>query len=107
MDTIRHMEKILSGQTFTDILSLCFDLDLERSNPIFQQDSLAYDAINQLWLQTDQQFRRYSETSQILIIYMSPRCDLDIEDSEPISPHDKSPHDNTPSYQIWYIKKNG
>ena len=28
-------EKISSGQTFTDILNLRCDLDLERSNPIF------------------------------------------------------------------------
>ena len=101
----------------------CCDLDLQPSNPIFQQDTLAYDAVlsNQVWLQTDQQFinhnrnghiliikvlavavtltlqtansslcmsqtdqqfRRYNRNSHNLII--SPRCDLDIEHSEPI-----------------------
>ena len=69
-DTIRHMEKISSGQTFTDILNLCCDLDLERSNPIFPQDTQAYDAVlsNQAWLQMDQQFRRYSKNSPNLIM---------------------------------------
>ena len=64
MDTIGHTEKI-SGQTFTDILNLCYDLDLERSNSMFPQNTLAYDAVlqNQVWLQTDQFFRRYSENS--------------------------------------------
>ena len=65
------MEKISSGQTFTDILNLCCDLDLEYSNPIFQQDNPAYDVVvlsNQVWLQMDKQVRRYSENSEILII---------------------------------------
>ena len=44
-----------------DILNLHCDLDLKHSNPIFLQDTLAYDAVlsNQVWLQTDQQLRRY------------------------------------------------
>ena len=52
-------QKIPSGQTFNDILNLCYDLDLEHSNPTFPKDTLAYDTVlaNQVWLQTDQQFR--------------------------------------------------
>ena len=67
---IEHMEKISSGQTFTDILNLFCDLDRECSNPIFQQDTLAHDAVlsSKVWLQTDQQFRRYNRNSHILII---------------------------------------
>ena len=63
-------QKISSGQTFTDILNVCCDLDLECSNPIFQQGTLASDAVlsNQVWLQTDQQFRWYSRNNHILII---------------------------------------
>ena len=55
------VQKILSGQTFTNILNLCCDLDLECSNPTFPQDTLAYDAVlsNQVWSQTDQQFRHF------------------------------------------------
>ena len=62
--------KELSGQTFTDILNLPCDLDLECSNPIFLQDTSAYDAVlaNQVWLQINQQFRRYNINSNILII---------------------------------------
>ena len=64
------IQKISSGQTFTDILNLRCDFDLERSNSIFPQDTQAYDAIlwNKVWLQTDQQFRRYNRNSHILII---------------------------------------
>ena len=71
------VQKTLSGQTLTKILNL------ERSNPIFPQDTLAYDAVltNQVWLQMDQQFRRYSKNKSYFD-YVSPRCDLDIEDSE-------------------------
>ena len=39
------VQKIPFGQTFTNILNLRCDLDLERSNPIFfPQDTPAYDA---------------------------------------------------------------
>ena len=58
------VQKILSRQTFTNILNLHCDLDLERSNPIFSQDTLWY----QVWRQTDQQFRRYSKNSHSLNI---------------------------------------
>ena len=54
----------------TNILNLRCDLDLKRSNSIFPQNTPAYDAVpsDQFWLKTDQQFRRYSKNSQILII---------------------------------------
>ena len=53
------VQKISFRQTFTDILNLCCDLDLENSNPIFCT-TLAYDAVlsNQVWLQTNQKFRK-------------------------------------------------
>ena len=64
------VQKISSGQTFTNILNLCCDLDLECSNPIFPQDTTASNVVlsNQVWLQTDQKFRRYSRNSHILVI---------------------------------------
>ena len=65
----RTNEKI-SRQTFTDILNLRCDLDLEHSNPTFPQNTLAYDAVlsNQVCLQMDRQFRKCSKNSHILII---------------------------------------
>ena len=55
---------------FTDIFNLRCDLDLECSNPIFPQghSGLYVVLANRVWLQTDQQFRRYSRNSHILII---------------------------------------
>ena len=75
------VQKISSGQTFTDNLNLHWDLDLECSNSIFPQDTTAYDAVlsNQVWLQMDQQFGRYSRNSHVFD-HISPHCDLDIED---------------------------
>ena len=66
-------------KTFTDILNLYCEPDLEYSNPIFPQDTPAYDALlsNQVWLQTDQQFRRYRKNSPFYH-YIRARCDLDI-----------------------------
>ena len=92
------VQKISSRQIFTNIFNLPCDFDLECSNPIFTQDTPAYDAIlaNQVWLQTDLQIRRYSRTRNFY--YVSPCCDLDTDDSEPIFLHDTSPHDKTPPY---------
>ena len=56
-------------QTFTDILNLRCAFGLKCSNPIFPQDTPAYDTLlsSQVWLQTDQQLRRYNRISHILI----------------------------------------
>ena len=61
---------IPTGCLGSNILNLRCDLDLERSNPIFPQDTPAYNAVpsNQVWLQTDQKFRRNSKRSHIMII---------------------------------------
>ena len=96
------MVQKISGQTFTNILNHRCDLDLEHSNPIFPQDTPAYDGVlsNQVWLQTDQQFRKYSKNKSYFH-YISPCCDLDTEDSEPIFQHNTLPYDNIPPYQVW------
>ena len=53
-----------------DILTLRCDLDLEGNNPLFPQDALAYNNLSsdQVWLPKNQQFRRYSSQSNVLII---------------------------------------
>ncbi|WP_419615779.1 hypothetical protein [Thiolapillus sp.] len=53
-----------------DILTLRCDLDLEGNNPLFPQDALACDNLSsdQVWLPKNQQFRRYSSQSNVLII---------------------------------------
>ena len=45
------VQNISFGQTFTNILNLCCDLDLESNNPYFPQNTLAYDAASphQVW----------------------------------------------------------
>ena len=52
-------------RTNIDILTLHCDLDLECSNPIFPQDTLAYDDVSsdQVWLPKDEQFRRHKKES--------------------------------------------
>ena len=64
------VQKISPGQIFTDIFNLRCDLDLECSNPICPQDTLAYNVVlpNRVWMQPDQQFGRYSRNSHIFII---------------------------------------
>ena len=60
-------------QTFTDIFNLCCDLDLKHSNPIFPQGTPAYDAVllNQVWSQTDQQFRRQNRNSPVSYTHLT------------------------------------
>ena len=41
------------------------------------------------------------QQKQLYFDYISPRCDHDIESSEPIFPHDTLRGDNTPLYQVW------
>ena len=69
-DMMGYTKKRSSRQTFTDILNLSLWPWPLTQNPIFQQNTPAYDAVlsNQVWLQTDQQFRRYNRNSHILII---------------------------------------
>ena len=54
-----------------NILTLRCDLDLDCNSPIFPQDTLAYDDLSSdhVWLPKNQQFRRYSSQSNILIIW--------------------------------------
>ena len=72
-------------QTFSDILNLCCDLDVEHSNPTFSQDTLAYDHVpsNQVWLQKDKQFRYIKETVRFDCMIISPYCHLDPEHRKP------------------------
>ena len=130
-DMIGRMEKLSSAQTFTDNLNLPCDLELERSNPIFPQATPAYDAVlsDQVWLQTDQQFRSYNRNSHILIMLtllhkhtslvtkcslvqkmlsrqtftniLNLHCGLDLECNNPIFPQDTPAYDGVLSNQVW------
>ena len=67
------IQKISFQQTFTDILNLHCDLDHKHSNPIFPQDTPAYDAVlsNQVWLKTGQQFRKYNRNSPTVTLKLN------------------------------------
>ena len=43
----------------------------------------------------------WEDIVEIVIFFISPHCDLDTEDSEPILLHDTLPHDKIPPYQVW------
>ena len=77
--------------TNIDILTLHCDLDLECSNSIFSQDTLAYDDVSsdQVWLPRNQQFRKYSRKSHILIIWaLTVTLTLKIATTTKTFPHD-------------------
>ena len=88
------VKKISSGQTFTSILSLHCDLDLEHSTTIFPRTLW----LMMLYYQIKFVSKRTSSLEDIAEIvlyfdYMKPHCKLDIEDSEPIFLHDTLAHD--------------
>ena len=37
----------------------------------------------------------------IILDYMSPQCDLALEDSKPVFPQDTLAHDGASPYQVW------
>ena len=40
----------------------------------------------------------------VMFDYMSPQCDLDLEDSKPISLYNTLVHDDPSPYQVWLQK---
>ena len=40
----------------------------------------------------------------VISAYMSPHCDLELEDSKPIFSHDTLAHDDASPYQVWLQK---
>ena len=54
---------------------------------------------NQVWLQKNEYFKRYSRSSHILITLWS-QCDLDLEDSIPTFSHDTLARDELPPYHM-------
>ena len=61
------VQKIEGKQRFNEVFNRHCERDLEQNNPIFIQDTPAYDDVltNSSWLQKDQQFSTYSRNSCI------------------------------------------
>ena len=74
----------------------------QQSNPIFLQDSLAYNdmQLNEVWLQKYQQFIRYIRMSYFDCMIL--HCDPDLEDSITIYLEDNLTHDDASPYHVWY-----
>ena len=82
------------------MFSLPSDLELEHSNHPFHK-TLQLMVLSSKVLVAKNIKLKTVKTVIVLIIIMSSYCDLDFEDSKPIFPHDSSPHDGTPLYQVW------
>ena len=63
-------------------MNVCCDFDPEHSNQLFSLAIWVYGDLssNQVWLQKNL-FRRYNRNSNILIVFISPLCDLNLGDS--------------------------
>ena len=97
--------RISSRQTFTDILNLCCDLDFECSNPVFHRTlqlmMLYYwNKFGCKWTSSLEDIVK----TVIFWLYRPPlwpwhwRYKL-------IFPQDTLTHDNSPQYQVWFLKK--
>ena len=80
----RYRTKNKTNKTFNQVLNHHCDLDLEHSNPIFSQDTLAYDGVPVCGGRRI----RSAEDRKSYFGYTSHNCDL--EDSNPMFSH-KSP----------------
>ena len=93
-----------SRWTVIKTLNICCALDL-NSNLIFSQDNPTNDDVlsNQVWLQMNQHFGKYSRKSHF--DYMSFYCDFDFEGSKSIFSLETLAHDDASTCQVWLKKK--
>ena len=80
-------------------MNLHFDLDLDHSNPIFSQDTQAYDDVP-----TKFACKRISSSvdmvETVISDFMKPHCKLDPEDSKPILLYDTLANDDASPYKV-------
>ena len=73
------VQKVDSRQTFTNILNLHCDLDLEHSNPIFPQDIPASDAVYYQTKFSDKMLGSLENIGWINNDILTLHCDIDLE----------------------------
>ena len=68
---------------FFFLMNVCCDFDPEHSNQLFSLAIWVYGDLssNKVWLQKNDLSRRYKRNSNILIVFISPLCDLNLGDS--------------------------
>ena len=77
------------------------DFDFANKNPIFKQNSPAYDDVpSKLNLVAKSSVVSVDMTKTFISDNLSTHCDLDLEDNKPIFLHDTLAHDNTLQYQV-------
>ena len=96
--------EVLFGQTFTGVLNLHCDLDLEYRKTTFSQDTPAYEHVlsNQVGRQKISSSEHMIEI--VMISLYEPKlsyCDLDLEDSNPFFAHDTLAYNDVTPYWVW------
>ena len=93
------IQKISSRQTFTDILNL---LGLLNAVVPFFHMTLQFMMLYYYTKFACKWTASLEDIVKIVILdRISPRRDLDIEDSEAVILHNISSHENKPPYQVW------
>ena len=94
--------EILSGQTFTDIQNLHYDLDLEEQ-PFHKTLQLM-----NMHCQTKLVAKKSEHAIEIVMISLyEPKlsyCDLDCEDSNPFCAHESPAYNGASRYWVWLQK---
>ena len=99
-------EEISFRWKFTGILSLFCDLELDHNRAI----KSFHKTIHLMMMYHPIKFGSKKISSSVDMVetvisdYMSPHCDLELEDSKPIFLHDTLAHDNAWPYQDWLQK---
>ena len=77
------------------------DFDFANKNPIFKQNSPAYDDVpSKLNLVAKSSVVSVDMTKTFISDNLSTHCDLDLEDNKPIFLNDTLAHDNASQYQV-------
>ena len=89
------------------ILNVCCDLDTEHSNPMFSPGNMAYGDLLLKFGCKNNSFgckQIIVENYTIEMVMLSPQCDLDLQDSNPLWSHNISPQKAAALCQVWLQK---
>ena len=82
-------------------MNLHCDLDSEHNNPISHKTLQLIMMYHPIIFGCKKISSSVDMVETVISDYMSPHCDLKLEDSKPIFLPDTLAHDNAPPYQVW------
>ena len=85
-------------------MNLYSDRDIKHNNPIFTQDPRTNDDVNLVKSGCKKIISSVDKVKTAISDYISPHCNLDLENGTPIFSRDTVAHGAAPPYQVWLQK---